>query len=101
MRARPKMFDWTITDPEAMLPGEVPQYPLVDRMITFVVRVVFLGQEYEFMADGFRFGKCFVWDVMHKRAVPLQHILRWKYCQGGRKPTAVELSAVYSAESAE
>lgn len=88
---RPKLFDWVITDPELLCSGEQPQYPMTDRCITFVTRIVYADKEWEFMADGFRYGKLFVWDTLHKRSVPVSQILRWRYREGGRRPTCEEM----------
>ena len=97
MAERPirKSFDWVITDTEALFPGEQPRYPFRDRLITFVIRVPFAGEEHEFMMDGFRYGKHFVWDIGHKQSVSINRLIRWRYKDGGRKPTYEELAPIY------
>ena len=83
---------WVYTDGENMLPTMKPEYPALDRMVTFVIRLAVTGQSMDFVADGFRYDPLFVWDTLHKKAIPLSKILRWKYKDKGRKPKVEEMA---------
>lgn len=92
--ARTSLLEWTITDPETLLPGDKPIYPDLEKLIEFVIRVVWAGREYEMICAGFKYDRHFVWDVGHQRAVSVHHILRWRYKLGGRAPTTSEMKGL-------
>ena len=97
-RPRTSLLEWTITDPEVLMPGDLPEYPDLEKMIEFVVRVVFLGEEYEMVCAGFKYDRHFIWDTGHQRVVSVAHVLRWRYKHGGRRPLPDEMKGFMSKD---